>query len=86
MQILAFLDTNMLVSPTRNRGIGGLSQREDFVSQWNIGLSECPSEGQWSSQVTPTGHLKENGVGTQSYHCPDRDPFYLNMSVTLNYM
>ena len=27
--ILAFLDTNMLVSPTQNCGIGGLSQRED---------------------------------------------------------
>ena len=29
MQILAFLDTNMLVSPTRNCGDGGLSQIED---------------------------------------------------------
>ena len=29
MQILAFLDTNMLVSPTRNCGDGGLSQCED---------------------------------------------------------
>ena len=28
-QILAFLDTNMLVPPTRNCGVGGLSQRED---------------------------------------------------------
>ena len=28
-QILAFLDTSMLVSPTRNCGVGGLSQRED---------------------------------------------------------
>ena len=29
MQVLAFLDTNMLVSPTQNCGVGGLSQRED---------------------------------------------------------
>ena len=29
MQILAFLDTNILVSPTQNCGVGGLSQRED---------------------------------------------------------
>ena len=28
-QILAFLDTNMLVSQTRNCGVGGLSQCED---------------------------------------------------------
>ena len=28
-QILVFLDTNMLVSLTRNCGIGGLSHRED---------------------------------------------------------
>ena len=28
-QILALFDTNMLVSPTRNCGVGGLSQRED---------------------------------------------------------
>ena len=28
-QILAFLDTNMLVSPTQNCGVGGLSQRQD---------------------------------------------------------
>ena len=28
-QILAFLGTNMLVSPTRNCGVGGLSQRDD---------------------------------------------------------
>ena len=28
-QILAFLDNNMLVSPTRNCGVGGLSQRAD---------------------------------------------------------
>ena len=30
-QIFAFLDTNMLVYPTQNCGIG-------FVSQWNIGF------------------------------------------------
>ena len=29
MQIIAFLDTNMLVYPTQNCGIGGLSQRQD---------------------------------------------------------
>ena len=29
-QILAFLDTNMLVSPRQNCGVGGLSQREWF--------------------------------------------------------
>ena len=28
-QILAFLDTTMLVSPTKNCGVGGLSQRQD---------------------------------------------------------
>ena len=28
-QILAFLDTNMLVSPTRNCGIGGLRECKD---------------------------------------------------------
>ena len=28
-QILAFLDTNMFVSPTQNCGVGGLSQRKD---------------------------------------------------------
>ena len=28
-QILAFLDTNMFVSPKRNCGVGGLSQRQD---------------------------------------------------------
>ena len=28
-QIFAFLDTNRLVSPTQNSGIGGLSQRQD---------------------------------------------------------
>ena len=28
-QIFAFLDTNMLVSPTQNSGVGGLSQRQD---------------------------------------------------------
>ena len=28
-QILAFLDTNMLVSPTQNCGLGDLSQCED---------------------------------------------------------
>ena len=28
-QILAFLDTNMLVSPTRNCDVGGLSQHLD---------------------------------------------------------
>ena len=28
-QILEFLDTNMLVYPTRNCGVGGLSQRQD---------------------------------------------------------
>ena len=28
-QILAFLDTNMLVSPTRNCGVGDLSQHKD---------------------------------------------------------
>ena len=28
-QILAFLDTNMLVYPMQNCGVGGLSQRED---------------------------------------------------------
>ena len=27
--VLALLDTNMLVSPTRNSGVGGLSQRQD---------------------------------------------------------
>ena len=27
-QILAFSDTNMLVSPTKNSGVGGLSQRQ----------------------------------------------------------
>ena len=27
-QILAFSDTNMLVSPTQNSGVGGLSQRQ----------------------------------------------------------
>ena len=27
-QIFAFLDTNMLVSPTRNPGVGGLDQRK----------------------------------------------------------
>ena len=42
-QILAFFDTNILVSPKGNCGVGGLSQREDptqmvFASQWNIGL------------------------------------------------
>ena len=29
MQILVFLDTNMLVSPTQNCGVGGLSQHKD---------------------------------------------------------
>ena len=29
MQIFTFLDTNMLVSPTRNSGVGGLYQRKD---------------------------------------------------------
>ena len=28
-QSLAFLDTNMLVYPMQNRGVGGLSQHED---------------------------------------------------------
>ena len=28
MQILAFSDTNMLVSPTQNSGVGGLSQSQ----------------------------------------------------------
>ena len=28
-QILAFLDTNMSVSPTQNCDVGGLSQRKD---------------------------------------------------------
>ena len=28
-QILAFLDTNLLVCPTQNCGAGGLSQRQD---------------------------------------------------------
>ena len=28
-QILAFLNTNMLVSPTQSCGVGGLSQRQD---------------------------------------------------------
>ena len=40
--IFAYLDTNMLVSPTRNCSVGGLSQcrtqRKCFASQWNIGL------------------------------------------------
>ena len=30
-QILAFLDTNMLVYPTQNCGFGGLSQRQDLT-------------------------------------------------------
>ena len=38
-----FSDTNMLVSPTQNSGVGGLSQRQGltqfFASQWNIGFS-----------------------------------------------
>ena len=29
MKVLAFLDTNMLVSPMGNCGVWGLSQRED---------------------------------------------------------
>ena len=37
------LDTNMLVSPTQNAGVGGIAQRQlptpdIFVSQWNIGF------------------------------------------------
>ena len=42
-QILAFLGTNMLVSPMQNCGIGGLSQRED-PTQWNIGFTFKGSE------------------------------------------
>ena len=38
MQILAFLDTNMLVFPTRNFALGLLSNVRDFASQWNIGF------------------------------------------------
>ena len=43
-QILAFLDNNMLVYPTQNCGVGGLSQHKDpnangFASQWNIGFN-----------------------------------------------
>ena len=38
----AFSDTKMLVSPTQNSGVGGLSQRQGkrnfFASQWNIGF------------------------------------------------
>ena len=30
-QILAFLDANMFVSPIRNCGVGGLSQRKDLT-------------------------------------------------------
>ena len=30
-QIFAFLDTNMLVSPRRNCGVGGISQRQDLT-------------------------------------------------------
>ena len=36
-QILAFLDTNMLVFPTRNSCVGPDHQRDNFASQWNIG-------------------------------------------------
>ena len=32
-QILAFLHTNMLVYPTQNCGVGGLSQCEDLIVQ-----------------------------------------------------
>ena len=43
MQILAFLDTNMLAFPTRNCGIWGSKPTQGpntnvFASQWNIGL------------------------------------------------
>ena len=38
MQILAFLDTNMLVSQTRNSRVSIDPQRENFASQWNIGF------------------------------------------------
>ena len=31
MQILVFLDTNMFVSPSRDCGFGGLSQRKDLT-------------------------------------------------------
>ena len=40
-QILAFLDTNMLVYPMQNCGIGGLTQGPNtngFASQWNKGF------------------------------------------------
>ena len=46
MQILAFLDTNMLLSPTRNCAVGGSKptpgpNTNSFASQWNIGLNVC---------------------------------------------
>ena len=43
-QILAFLDTNVLVYPTQNFALGVLSyanpQCESFVLRWNIGFNE----------------------------------------------
>ena len=40
MQILAFLDTNMLVSQMRNCGVGLAGPNANgFASQWNIGLT-----------------------------------------------
>ena len=46
-QILAFLNTNILVSPLQNSQIGGTAQRDGqmrvfFASQWNIGLKVSP--------------------------------------------
>ena len=40
MQILAFLDTNMFVSPSTNRGVQASArpQRKNFASQWHIGF------------------------------------------------
>ena len=41
-QMLAFLDSNMLVYPTQNSRIGGIAQHESFrVTVEYIGLSLC---------------------------------------------
>ena len=55
-QILAFIYTNMLVSPTQNSQIGGIAQRpytSVFASQWNIGLSSLEGNNDVMAKSPP---------------------------------